>query len=809
MSIKIVKFGGSSIADTEKLHHVAGIIENMKKTSDIAIVLSALGGVTDTIKTLAESAAAGKDIDSTFESLVTKHTKCAEELSIKNDKNIRRILDEYFTQLKSDLLFVVKERHLSSQSLDKVLSYGELLSTKILAEYLCQIGMPAEQLDARKVILTDNYFGHAFVHYQESYNRIRSYFKDRSQIQVITGFLGSTKTGETTTLGRSGSDYTAAIFGAALNAKIIEIWTDVDGILSANPSFIDSAETITYLTYEEAMELAHAGAKVIFPPAMIPALYKKIPILIKNTFKPDHPGSFITEDRANTNKTVVGISSLSNVTLVRLQGAGMVGMKGMIGRIFSSLAKENINIILVSQAFSEHSICFAIKPKWITSTLKVLEAEFEFELQHNYIDRIKMEESLSLVAVVGEGMRHEPGVSGQVFRTLGENKINVIAIAQGSSERNISFIVNDNDVNTTLNVLHDEFFSIKDDWIEIYLAGVGTVGGELLNIINQESPPSISIRAVCSSKKMLIGSDTLNPATAKNKLYKSNMPFGLNDFLITGSTKSSKQKIFVDCTASKTIAKEYVNILNRGFSIVTANKIANTLDQNYYHSIRDTAKNKNVQFRYETNVGAGLPIINTLRGLIATGDKILSIEGVLSGTLSYLFSTFDGQYPFSFILIDARTKVFTERDPREDLSGMDVARKMLILARETGAKLELDDISVESLIPTELDPTLSVDTFLDRMVDFDQFFIEKLENATAKQKVLRYIGKWDGQKAKVGLEMVSNDNPFYNQNGRENFIVFKSKRYNDVPLIIKGHGAGAAVTAAGLLRDIQLCLEDR
>ena len=807
--MNILKFGGSSIADAVKIRHVAGIIEDTIKNSELAIVVSAFGGVTDTIKTLAENAAAGKNIDATFDSLVAKHTECVEKLSIKNEINIRRILDEYFTQLKSDLLFVAKESHLSSQSLDKVLSYGELLSTKILAEYLCQIGIPAEQLDARKVILTDNYFGHAFVHYQQSYSRIRSYFKDRSYMQVITGFLGSTKTGATTTLGRSGSDYTAAIFGAALNAKIIEIWTDVSGILSADPKIINEAEVVPSLTYEEAMELAHAGAKVIFPPTMIPALYKNIPIVIKNTFEPDHPGTTIAKDRTKTDKNVAGISSLSHVALVRLQGAGMVGMKGLIGRTFSSLANENINIILVSQAFSEHSICFAIKPEWITKAVKTLETEFSFELKNHYIDEITVEKNLSMVAVVGEEMRHTSGVSGRVFSTLGNNNINVIAIAQGSSERNISFIVDDEDVDQTLKSLHTEFFTIKNEWIEILLVGVGTIGGELLNIINQESPPGISIRAVCSSRKMLIGSDALNPATAKDKLKKSNMSFGLNDFLSQGNKKNSKQKIFVDCTASETISKEYVNILNRGFSIVTANKIANTLDQNYYHSIRDIAKKNNVKFRYETNVGAGLPIINTLRGLITTGDKIISIEGVLSGTLSYLLSTFDGQNPFSFILNDAISKGFTEPDPREDLSGMDVARKMLILARETGAKLELDDISVESLIPTELDPTLSVDTFLDRVVDFDQYFIEKLENANAKQKVLRYIGKWDGQKVKVGLEAVSIDNPFYNQNGRENFIVFKSKRYNDVPLIIKGHGAGAAVTAAGVLRDIQLCLEDR
>ena len=361
----------------------------------------------------------------------------------------------------------------------------------------------------------------------------------------------------------------------------------------------------------------------------------------------------------------------------------------------------------------------------------------------------------------------------------------------------------------TLKSLHTEFFNTKDHIADIYLLGLGTVGSELLDIIGKESPRGISIRSVGSSKKMIVGNDAVNPITAMDDLNKLGVPFELSEFLNTDGTKVTKQKIFIDCTASETIAKEYVNILDLGFSVVTANKIANTLDQDYYYLIRDTAKNNNVQFRYETNVGAGLPIIYTLQGLIATGDKILSIEGVLSGTLSYLFNSFDGQKPFSVLVREARGKGFTEPDPREDLSGMDVARKMLILIRETGSKLELDDIFVESLIPTDLDPTLSVNTFLNRMVYFDQFFIEKLENATAEQKVLRYIGSWDGQKAKVGLEMVSNDNPFYNQKGRENFIVFKSKRYNDVPLVIKGHGAGAAVTAAGVLHDIQLCLENR
>jgi len=808
MTVKILKFGGSSIADADKIRHVSGIIKDAKKYSEVSIVVSALAGVTNSLKTMAETAASGKHFDSSFHSLANKHKKCLIKLLINDKNEIVSKLDEYFRDLKLDLSVISKEKHLPSQSLDKILSYGELLSTTILAGYLSQIGLPSQQLDSRKVILTDNQFGYAYVHYQDSYDKIRDYFNNITSTQIITGFLGATASGETTTLGRNGSDYTAAIFGAALNAEIIEIWTDVDGILSADPKIITEAEVVHKLTYEEAMELAHAGAKVIFPPTMIPALYKNIPIVIKNTFKPDQTGTIISKDRTKKGNSVVAISSMSNVTLIRLQGAGMVGMKGIIGRIFSSLANENINIILVSQAFSEHSICFAIKPKWISKTVKTLESEFSLELKNHYIDKIKVENNLSLIAVVGEEMRHTSGVSGRVFSTLGENNINVIAIAQGSSERNISFIVDDEDVNQALKALHSEYFDKNDYVADIYLLGVGTVGSELLDIIRKESPQGISVHALGSSKKMLIGNNMVNLVTTKDDLNKSGILFELEDFVSTNGGKGSKQKIFVDCTASESISKEYVNILNRGFSVVTANKIANTLDLDYYHSIRDTAKNNNVQFRYETNVGAGLPIISTLQRLIATGDKILSIEGVLSGTLSYLFNTFDGKKPFSMLIKDARGKGYTEPDPREDLSGVDVARKILILARETGVKLELNDISVESLIPDELNPELSVDEFINQFADFDKLILKRFEKARSKQKVLRYIGSWDGQKAKVGLEEVTTDSPFYNQKGRENLIVLRSNRYNDVPLVIKGHGAGASVTAAGVFYDIQSCLED-
>ena len=455
------KFGGSSIANADRIRHVGNIIrEKYNEQGSLAVVVSALKGVTDSLIELAERAANKQNTDAHIEAIAELHKTSIAELVV-NSGEVASMVDALLDELVGDINAVFRENMLHKKALDKILSYGERLSSIIIAAYLNETGIPAEALDARKVVLTDDTFGNAYVHYQRSYNRIRNYCKDRKKLQIITGFLGATEDGETTTLGRSGSDYTAAIFGAALNAKTIEIWTDVPGIMSANPSVIKDAETISYLTYEEAMELAHAGAKVIFPPTMIPALYKKIPIHIKNTFDPKHPGSIISHDRPLNGNTAVGISSLSHVSLIRLQGAGMVGMKGLVGRIFSCLAKKEINIILISQAFSEHSICFALQPDMISIAEKTLRGEFEFELSKRYIDRIIVENELSLVAVVGEKMRNTPGIAGRLFGILGEENINVIAIAQGSSERNISFIVHDDFVEKTLKALHKNFFNHK------------------------------------------------------------------------------------------------------------------------------------------------------------------------------------------------------------------------------------------------------------------------------------------------------------------------------------------------------------
>lgn len=806
MKVKILKFGGSSISNADRIRNVEGIIrQKLNENEPLAVVVSAHGGVTNKLVTLAESAAKGQDVSSLFQDLKEHHIRIIEVLFPKDYKAIRSQIELYFDELQNDISFLSSEKKLSSQSLDKFLSFGELFSTLILAEYFSQNGIPAEQLDARDVVLTDDHYGYAYVHYQRSYNRIRSYFKGRAKLQIITGFLGATESGETTTLGRSGSDYSASIFGAALNASFIEIWTDVDGILSADPNIVTDAKTIPNLTYEEAMELAHAGARVIFPPTMIPAKYKQIPIVIKNTFNPEHSGSLIKQTRKVNGEKAVGISSISDISLLRLQGAGMVSIHGINGRIFSALARKKISVLLVSQAFSEHATCFALNPLMVKKAVNALEVEFAVEMKNRYIEPIRIEENLSMVAIVGEGMRHTPGISGTVFGTLGNQEVNIIAIAQGSSERNISFIVEDREVDQAIQSLYREFFDESKNAIDLYLVGVGTVGNELLSILGESNQDQICLKGVASSKKMLWSENCLDPTNIGDVLNNSGAPFDLDTFLDKAGNEKGN-KVFVDCTASEAVSKNYTAILDLGFSIVTANKIANTLNYKYYKSLREKASQNGKSFFYEANVGAGLPVISTLQNLLSTGDKIISIEGIFSGTLSYLFNTLTSKMNFSELVNDAKLKGFTEPDPRQDLNGKDVARKLLIMARETGAELELDDIIIESLLPAGSESIDSVEGFMEYLAQFDDEMRAKIEEAELSESRLRFIGKYENGDASVMLQEIGREHPFYELQGSDNIIAFRTRRYPNQPLVIKGAGAGAAVTAAGVLGDIQQCL---
>ena len=793
--MKILKFGGSSVKTTKRIEQVVQLISS---EHPCGVVVSAFGGVTNQLIQLIACAERGTDCNNELQLLFDRHRQTIHDLHLEKEllfSTVQKIEDELGVTLST----IANQKKCTPQLKDAALSVGERLSANIITEACIEKGINAAYLDARKVILTDDHFGSAFVHYQKSYNNIRNEWKDESKTRIITGFIGATESGETTTFGRSGSDYTASIFGAALDVKEIEIWTDVNGILSADPNVVFDAKTISHITYEEAMELAHAGAKVIFPPTMIPALYKSIPIRIKNTFEPDNPGTAITQDRLRDDHFAVGISSLYNVSLIRFQGAGMVGRFGVIGRVFDALAKKKINIILVSQVFSEHSICFAIQPTEVDLAESLLKKEFLFELENHFIDSIKIENDLSLIAVVGEGMRHTPGIAGKLFSVLGEQNVNLIAIAQGSSERNISFIIKNDEVKSAIRSLHQYIFS-DNAIINVFIAGVGLVGSDLIRLIQNKK--SINVCGIMNSRKMI-----LNPNGLDSQHYVELLANGetadLESFI--SSASQSRNAVFVDVTSSPAIAKKTANILKKGISVVSASKLANAMNQDYYDSIRENSKAAGALFKYETNVGAGLPIIETLQTLLNTGDTVEKIEGIISGTLSYLFSQFDGSIPFSELVKSARKSGYTEPDPRDDLNGVDVGRKILILARETGAQLEFEDVSIQSLIPENMDPAFSIDEFLKRLSKYDDQFLTMYTSASREDKVLRYIATWDGQNAIVELKAVESKNPFYHQNGRENFIVFTTKRYKDTPMIIKGHGAGAEVTAAGVLGDILKC----
>ena len=801
---KILKFGGSSLANHNRIKKACEIILSQHKNHNICVVVSAMEGVTNQLKELSEISSLGNDFSNQLKTLYRKNSKCVKGLELDQNKKLMKNLNLIFDQIKNDLSVINNAKICSVEMFDKILSYGELLSSALLEAYLQSKKYNAIKYNSSNFIITDEDYGNAYVHFQSSFDAIRMHLKNiEIQIPIITGFIGSTKSNKITTLGRSGSDYTASILGAALNVDIIEIWTDVNGILTADPNLVENPNSIPELTYEEAMELAHAGARVIFPPTMIPALYKSIDIVIKNSFNPKFEGSRIKHKRKlSKNSPIIGLSSISGKTLIRLQGPGMVGLKGIVSRIFACLSKNDINIILISQAFSEHSVCFAISAEHNKTALKALKLEFSYEISNHFIDKIILEEKLTIIAVVGEGMKQTPGIANQVFDNLGINNINVIAIAQGSSERNISFIIDDHDSKFAINLLHSNFFSPKTEIPNLFILGAGKIGSELLRIISKYKHDSLNINIIAKSKEMVINPPK-NLLNNESKLFEKSVPTDTNYILNYNISKSNKKNIIVDCTSDQKLAMRYNDFFDKGFSIVTASKIANTLSQDYFELLRGTSLKNKTSFHYETNVGAGLPIISTLKGMISSGDKILKIQGIMSGTLSYIFSKFNKSIKFSELVKKAKEKGFTEPDPRDDLSGLDVARKMLILIRETGTKIELSDIKIENLVPKEIEPTLSINEFFIQFSEYDKLFLDKYLKGIKKNQVLRYIGSWDGNKAEVNLDYVDNSSPFYYQKGRENFIILKSNRYNESPLIVRGHGAGAEVTAAGVLQDIE------
>jgi len=739
----------------------------------------------------------------------TKNHPIKELIDIKSQSSIIARM-KFLTNNLEDLLhgvYLLKE--LSPRTLDLIMSFGERLASLILSAYIDQSGVPSEWLDSRQLVKTNDQFGNAKVFESSTFDNIQRYFESHDKLQIVTGFAGTTSKGETTTLGRGGSDYTAALFGAALGADEIEIWTDVDGVLTTDPKKVSDAFSQHSLSYVEAMELSHFGAKVIYPPTLQPAFTKKIPLRIRNTFNPSFQGTIISELTENKDFLIKGISSIENISLINLTGSGMVGVPGVSSRLFGALAKYEINIILITQASSEHSICFAITPEQTNLAKTAIEEEFSSEMMSNKIDELNIQTGLSIVAIIGENMRNTPGISGKLFDALGKNGINVIAIAQGSSELNLSVVVSHFDLQKSLSTLHEAFFLSNVKTIHLFLVGTGLIGSTLLNQIKKqekyllkEHNLQFKLVGLANSRKMYLNREGIPMDKWKKDFEisdeKSDMPKYVDKMLHMNLANS----IFIDCTASQDVVDVYERVLGNNISLTTPNKLANSGPLENYNKLYRLSRKKNIKYLYETNVGAGLPVITTLNDLKWSGDWILKIEGVLSGTLSYIFNNFDGSSKFSQVVKEAREKGYTEPDPRDDLNGMDVVRKILILSREVGYEMEIEEVKNEPFLPVSCFEVGSVDEFFKELEKFDDHFKDLLDKANKSNRKLRFMATMEDGKARVGLQTVGPDHALYNLSGSDNMLSFTTSRYKERPLVIKGPGAGAEVTAAGVFADI-------
>jgi len=812
--MKVLKFGGSSVAQPDRIQHVAEILSEYDARGEkFAVVFSAMGGVTDALIHMARLAERGdQNYLQHFETFSQRHLHAA--TTLLREPFLSKVLPELENNhevLRNLLYGIFLVREVSPRTMDYVLSFGERNAAWLIAHVLQQAGLPAKYLDARKIIKTNKQFGNAVVDLSATYENIKAYFEQNAEIQIVTGFISSAKGGLTTTLGRGGSDYTAALLGAGLDAESVEIWTDVDGVLTADPRKVKKAFTIPHLTYAEAMEMSHFGAKVIYPPTIQPTLAKRIPLIIKNTFNPEFPGTLVSNEMnlAMQGRPVKGISSIHHIALLTLQGSGLFGVPGIAARLFGALAQAKINVILITQGSSEHSISFAVQPDLANRAKKTVEEAFENEQTTGLVEPIKIEDNLSVIAVIGERMRYQPGIAGRLFQALGNNGVNVVAIAQGSSELNISVVINRDDENKALNVLHESFFLSETTELHLFIVGTGLIGNTLLEQIRRqraylqrEHAIELKVVGLGNSRKMLFREAGIQIDNWKNDLEQSDQAMHIDDFIARMKRMNLPNTIFVDNTASEEIASRYAVILESSISISTPNKIATSSSFDQYRMLKTIARQRGVLFQYETNVGAGLPIISTLNDLILSGDNILKIEGVISGSLSYIFNNFTTGKPFSQIVREAQQQGFTEPDPRVDLMGVDMRRKLIILARETGLSLEAQEVKMQSWLPKSCVDAFDIPAFFQQLEKADGYFEELLKKAMEKGKVLRMAAILDGGEAEIRLIEVGQDHPFFHLNGSDNMIVFTTTRYRERPLVVRGPGAGAEVTAAGIFAEI-------
>ena len=805
--MKVLKFGGTSVGSVDSILSVRNIVEKEAKHGPVVVVVSALSGITDQLINTSQTALKGSDKWRTeFQDIIDRHHRLIDSI-ITDTTQLEQLVytvDSLFEQLRSILFGVYLVHDLSRKTQDAIVSYGERISSHIVTALI----KGSVRMNARDFIRTERKNGKNSLDTELTYKLVRESFSRQPRISIVPGFISRDReTGETTNLGRGGSDYTAAIIAAALDAEMLEIWTDVDGFMTADPRVIKTAYTINELSYVEAMELCNFGAKVVYPPTIYPVCVKNIPIRVKNTLNPKHPGTLIKQQITNDQKPIKGISSIKGTALITVTGLSMVGVIGVNRRIFTTLASKGISVFMVSQASSENSTSIGVRQEDAEDAARVLNEEFAKEISTGAMFPMIVESGLATIAIVGENMKHTPGIAGKLFGTLGRSGISVIACAQGASETNISFVVKEALLRKSLNVLHDSFFLSEYKVLNLFICGVGTVGSKLIEQIRSQyeelkehSRLKLNVVGIASSKCAIYSRDGLDLTNYRQQLQASEPSNAqkLRDNVIGMNIFNS---VFVDCTASKEISMLYHDFLKNNINVITANKIAASSAYDNYLLLKQTAMERGVKFRFETNVGAGLPIIGTINDLRNSGDKILKIEAILSGTLNFIFNALSADVPFSQTVRMAKEQGYSEPDPRIDLSGTDVVRKLVILTREAGYQVEQTDVEKQLFVPDEYFEG-PVEEFWRRLPELDADFERRRQQLEAEGKHWRFVATMEGGKTRVGLQEVAQGHPFYNLQGSNNIVMLTTERYKEFPMLIQGYGAGASVTAAGVFANI-------